>query len=261
VEEIFRALADPVRRRLLDRLNEHNGQTLVQLCSGLDMARQSVSKHLAVLEGAGLITSRRDGREKLHYLNAAPIHDIADRWISRYDRGRAAALSALKKTLEATTMTFVYETYIRTTPERLWQALTEPAFLEQYWGLHFDTDWEKGSTMVVVQGDIRISDPEQVVLEAEPFRRLAYTWHTFTPEWATANNVAEELRARYASEARSKVLFEIDDAGLDPGTVKLTVLHDGFDEGSQVLEGVRHGWPALMAKLKTLLETGSVLAI
>src|SRR5919199_4318459 len=86
MDHVFRALADPSRRQLLDRLNGRNGQTLRELCAGLAMARQSVSKHLAVLEAAGLITTVRRGREKLHYLNAAPINEISERWIDRYHR-------------------------------------------------------------------------------------------------------------------------------------------------------------------------------
>src|SRR5712691_10210244 len=104
MDAIFRALADPSRRRLLDRLNERNGQTLSELCSVLDMARQSVTKHLAILEAANLITTVRRGREKLHYLNAAPINDIAERWIARYDRGRVQALADLTHALEAQPM-------------------------------------------------------------------------------------------------------------------------------------------------------------
>ncbi len=139
LDEVFRALADPSRRRLLDSLNERNGQTLRELCSKLDMARQSVSKHLDVLEAANLITTVRRGREKHHYLNAAPINEIAERWITRYDRDRVRALADLKRALEETTLekpSFVYTTYIQTTPERLWQALTEPAFTERYWANH-----------------------------------------------------------------------------------------------------------------------------
>src|SRR5512138_2941604 len=123
MDEVFRALADPSRRQLLDRLNERNGQTLRELCAGLDMARQSVSKHLAVLEAANLVSTVWRGREKLHYLNAAPISDIAERWISRYDQPRVQALADLKKALEDSPMSkpeFVYTTYINTTPERLW---------------------------------------------------------------------------------------------------------------------------------------------
>src|SRR3954452_11210722 len=111
MDDVFKALADPGRRRLLDSLNARNGQTLRELCAGLDMARQSVSKHLAVLEGAGLVTTVRQGREKLHYLNAVPINAIAERWISRFDQGRVDALADLKRALEQPLMdskTFVY---------------------------------------------------------------------------------------------------------------------------------------------------------
>src|SRR5213592_397563 len=137
IDDAFRALADPSRRLLLDSLNERNGQTLRELCSRLDMARQSVSKHLAVLETADLVTTVRRGREKLHYLNAAPINEIGERWITRYDRPRVDALADLKRALEdgdpVDKPTFVYTTYIKTTPERLWQALTDPAFTRRYW--------------------------------------------------------------------------------------------------------------------------------
>src|SRR5204863_4100349 len=137
LDEVFKALADPSRRLLLDSLNERNGQTLRELCSGLAMARQSVSKHLALLEAANLVTSVRRGREKLHYLNAAPINEISERWITQYERDRVHALADLKRALEEDPVekpSFVYTTYIRTTPERLWQALTDPAFTERYWG-------------------------------------------------------------------------------------------------------------------------------
>src|SRR3569833_454852 len=137
MDEAFKALGDPSRRALLDRLNERNGQTLRELCDGLAMARQSVSKHLAILESANLITTWRQGREKLHFLNPEPINAIADRWMTRYDRVRANALADLKHALEQHTMetSFVYTTYINTTPERLWAALTEPAFTKQCWGV------------------------------------------------------------------------------------------------------------------------------
>ena len=104
MDEVFRALADPSRRRLLDSLNDRNGQSLRELCAGLDMARQSVSKHLAILEHANLVTTVRRGREKFHYLNAAPINEIAERWINHYDQQRIAALSDLKRALEAPIM-------------------------------------------------------------------------------------------------------------------------------------------------------------
>ncbi len=259
MDEVFKALADPSRRRLLDSLNARNGQTLRELCAGLDMARQSVSKHLAVLETASLVTTVRRGREKLHYLNAAPISDIAERWIGRYDQARVEALADLKKALEDTPMDrpeFVYTTYIRTTPERLWQALTDPAFTRRYWETEFTTDWAPGSAMTWDNHGVLISDPGQVVLESEPYRRLSYTWHTFTPELAERFGWDEEFLARLAGERRSKVTFDIEPAG---EMVKLTVIHDGFEPGSTVAKLVSSGWPQVISSLKTLLETGDPL--
>jgi DNA-binding transcriptional ArsR family regulator len=100
MDEVFKALADVSRRSLLDRLHARNGQTLLELCDGLDMTRQAVTKHLAILEAANLVTSIRHGREKLHYLNPVPIHEIGERWIRKFERGRLAALSELKRQLE-----------------------------------------------------------------------------------------------------------------------------------------------------------------
>jgi DNA-binding transcriptional ArsR family regulator/uncharacterized protein YndB with AHSA1/START domain len=263
VDDVFRALSDPSRRRLLDSLNQRNGQTLRELCAGLDMARQSVSKHLAILEDANLVITVRRGREKLHYLNAAPINDIAERWINRYDQQRVAALSDLKKALEDTPMDkpeFVYTTYIRTTPEQLWRGLTDPAFTRRYWRIEFESDWKTGSTWTLRldQADVKIADPDQVVLESDPYRRLSYTWHTFTPEWAAAYDVSDEYLAKVASEPRSKVTFDLEPLG---DMVKLTVVHDGFGPGSVVLPGISEGWPRIMSDLKTLLETRETLPV
>ena len=260
IDEVFRALADPSRRQLLDSLNARNGQTLRELCTGLEMARQSVSKHLAVLEAANLVTTVRRGREKLHYLNAAPINEIGERWISSYDRERVQALADLKRALEEDTIvdkpSFVYTTYIRTTPERLWQALTDPAFTHRYWGATFETDWQPGSTMRWQLFGVTIDDPEQVVVEADPPRRLLYSWHTLTPELAETLSLTDEATDRLAAEARSRVTFEIEP--LDE-IVKLTVVHDGFDTGSLMAQLVSRGWPRILSNLKTLLETGETL--
>lgn len=262
VDEVFKALADPSRRRLLDRLNAKGGQSLSELCDGLDMVRQSVSKHLAVLESANLVTAVRRGRQKLHYLNAAPINEISERWINRFDMPRVRALADLKTALEETDMPapdFVYTTYIGTTPERLWQALTEPEFTARYWeGVEFDTDWQAGSPMSVKFRGVTIADPEQVVVESDPYRRLSYRWRTFTREWAAAAGIDEELLATIAAERRSKVTFDIEPMGQ---MVKLTVVHDDFDPGSTVATMVRSGWPRILSDLKTLLETGSTLPV
>jgi uncharacterized protein YndB with AHSA1/START domain/DNA-binding transcriptional ArsR family regulator len=255
---VFRALSDQSRRQLLDSLNTRGGQTLRELCAGLFMTRQSVSKHLAVLEEAKLVTTLWRGREKLHYLNAAPIVEITDRWISRYHQERVRVLADLKEALEEPPMDrpeFVYTTYIKTAPERLWRALTDPAFTSRYWGCSFDTDWRAGSPYVLEQNGARIAHPEQRVLASDPPRRLSYTWHTFSPEWAEAVGrpvgFSDEYVARLAAEPRSKVTFEIEP--LDD-MVKLTVIHDGFEAGSAVFDGIREGWPLILSALKTLLE-------
>jgi uncharacterized protein YndB with AHSA1/START domain/DNA-binding transcriptional ArsR family regulator len=259
MDEIFKALADPSRRLLLDSLNERNGQTLRELGSRLEMARQSVSKHLAVLAAANLVTTVRRGREKHHYLNAAPINEIAERWITRYEQDRVHALADLKRALEDTPMekpSFVYTTYIQTTPERLWQALTEPAFTERYWAIRFDSDWQPGSTMTWHTRGLAIADPEQVVVESEPYRRLSYTWHTLTPEWAATLDLSEDVRDRLSAESRSRVTFEIEPLGEQ---VRLTVIHDDLDPGGTTRTLISRGWPRVLANLKTLLETGDTL--
>ena len=263
MDAVFRALADPVRRELLDRLNERNGQSLGELCDGLAMARQSVTKHLAVLEAANLVTTVRAGRRKLHYLNTAPINDIADRWIGRYDRPRAQALADLKHALEETAMSetaFVYSTYIRTTPEQLWKALTEPAFTLRYWGEALVSDWRVGSKILWQQGaDGDPQDLDQVVLEYEPHRRLSYTWHKFQPAHAEFFGWSDERLAELQKEGPSRVTFDIEPAG---SKVKLTVTHDDFEPGSEMLKAISGqlpksgGWPELLADLKTFLETG-----
>jgi len=195
IDDIFKALADSGRRRLLDSLNAHNGQNLSDLCAVMDMTRQSVTRHLEILEAANLVVVVRRGRERLHYLNAAPIHQVADRWIGQYHQERVRALADLKDALELTYMTtitdattqtrsFVYTTYIKTTPEQLWDALTNPAFAKRYWDMEFITDWKPGSHMTWKHKDVVLDDPAQVVVEAEPFTRLSYTWHTMTPEFA-----------------------------------------------------------------------------
>jgi uncharacterized protein YndB with AHSA1/START domain/DNA-binding transcriptional ArsR family regulator len=258
MDAVFKALADATRRRLLDSLNTRNGQSLRELCAESGMTRQAVTKHLAVLETAGLVTTVWRGREKLHYLNAAPIGEIAERWINRYHRERVQALADLKTALE-TPMgkpEFVYVTYVRTTPEKLWQALTDPAFTRRYWGVELVTDWAEGAPMTWREHGEETSDPEQRVLVYDPYRRLSYTWHTFTPEWAKAVGFDEDKRAAMAAESRSKVTFDLEPVG---ATVRLTVTHDGFDEGSVVLESVRGGWPYLLSSMKSLLESGESL--
>lgn len=263
MNQVFRALADGSRRRLLDRLNARNGQSLRELCSGLGMARQSVSKHLAILEEANLVTSVRSGREKFHYLNPVPINEIAERWINRYDQDRVRALLDLKRALEDSPMSmqrpaFVYTIFINTTPEQLWQALTDPAFTRRWWGMTSESDWKVGATLTWQRDGMTIADPAQVVLESDPYRRLAFTWHSYTPELAQAQGMGDEVLARIRQERRSRVAFDIEPVGK---MVKLTVTHDDFDPGSIVAQMVSKGWPQVVSSLKSLLETGEPLPI
>jgi uncharacterized protein YndB with AHSA1/START domain/DNA-binding transcriptional ArsR family regulator len=262
MDEVFRALGDPSRRCLLHRLNERNGQTLSELCSVLDMARQSVTKHLAMLEAANLITTVRRGREKLHYLNAAPINDIAERWIARYDRGRVQALADLTHALEAQPIgetAFAYVTYIRTTPEQLWQALTHPSFTLRYWGIGLQSDWKVGSPILLQWGPGQeFRDIGQVVLESDPYRHLSYRWHNYQSEHAELFGWSEEQFAELIKEPLSKVSFDIEPFG---GSVKLTLIHDDFVPDSEMLKGTRDGWPVILSNLKTLLETDETLPL
>ncbi|HVB92422.1 MAG TPA: SRPBCC family protein [Acidimicrobiales bacterium] len=156
--------------------------------------------------------------------------------------------------------TFVYTTYIWTTPELLWQALTQPEFTLQYWGVAYESDWEAGSTFAVKldRGGVTIVDPAQVVLESDPPRRLVYTWHTFTREWADAYGFDAAYLNKVAAEPRSTASFDMEPVGEQ---VKLTVVHSGFESGSTVLEGVSQGWPLILSALKTLLETGQALSL
>ncbi|MDX6542354.1 MAG: hypothetical protein QOI71_3964, partial [Gaiellales bacterium] len=140
--------------------------------------------------------------------------------------------------------------------ERLWQALTEPAFTERYWATTFDSDWKPGSTMTWHTRGQPIADREQVVVESDPYRRLSYTWHTFTPEWAESLDLTDEARGRLAAEPRSKVTFEIEPLGEQ---VKLTVIHDDLEAGGLTATLISQGWPRVLANLKTLLETGDTL--
>lgn len=134
--------------------------------------------------------------------------------------------------------------------------MTEPAFTRRYWGVTFESDWKDASSITWEYAGVTISDPDQVVLESDPYRRLVYTWQTVTPEFAEAVGFSDEYLQKVAAEPRSKVSFNIEP--LD-GMVKLTVVHDGFAPGSAMLESISGGWPAILASLKTLLETGETL--
>jgi uncharacterized protein YndB with AHSA1/START domain/DNA-binding transcriptional ArsR family regulator len=245
MKAVFRALADPTRRHLLDELFKQDGQTLSALEQRLPMTRFGVMKHLRVLEQAGLVITRRSGREKLHFLNAIPIRLIHDRWIDKYTEPWAATLIGLKKTLEEP-MEKVYEIYIKTTPARLWQAITDPEMRRKYnFGVVVKSDWKPGSSYQAMAGAGTIS-PAMAILEGEnlevdPPRRLV---QSFRALWS------DDVKR----EGTSRVTWEIEAIG---DSCRLMVVHDQLREGANAeLYG---GWPMVLSGLKTLLETGEML--
>jgi len=242
VDDVFRALADPTRRALLDALFAADGQTLVALTGGHDMTRIGVAKHLRLLEEAGLVVSRRHGREKRHYLNAVPIRLIHDRWVSKYTAAWVAGLADLKHDLEHE-MDKVFEIYIRTTPERLWAAITDPSIRAKYhFGAGVESDWTVGSHYALVHpADASRPLAEGENLEVDPPRRLVQTMHVL---WSEA---AER-------EGTSRVTWEIEPVG---DSCRLTVTHDQLRDGAP--SELYGGWPMVLSGLKTWLETGELL--
>src|ERR1039458_10105095 len=176
MDAVFRALADPTRRSLLDELYGQDGQTLSALEERLPMTRFGVMKHLKVLEQAGLVVTRRRGREKLHFLNAVPIRLIQDRWVSKYAAPFVAALSDLKADLEKT-MEKVFEIYIKTTPERLWQAIVDPELRAKYsFGVGVNSDWTPGSSYEARSPKAPMAIVEGENVEVDPPRKLVQTF-------------------------------------------------------------------------------------
>ena len=244
-DQVFKALADPTRRSLLDELFREDGQTLHHLGARFEMTRFGVMKHLKVLEDAGLVVTRRQGREKLHHLNPVPIRLVHDRWVSKYAEPWAAALSGLKEELERTmdqpkTMEKVFEIYIKTTPERLWEAITDPATRAKYnFGAGAHSDWQVGSRVELHAGEFLLGEGD--ILEVDPPRRLVHTQLAhFSPE-------AE-------AEGTSRVTWEIEPVG---DSCRLTLVHDQMREGA--CEQLYGGWPMILSGLKTWLESGELL--
>jgi uncharacterized protein YndB with AHSA1/START domain/DNA-binding transcriptional ArsR family regulator len=240
MDAVFKALADPTRRSLLDALFEQDGQTLGTLEARVPMTRFGVMKHLKSLEEAGLVVTRRRGREKLHFLNAVPIRLLHDRWVSKYAEPWVATLSDIKHRLESRTMEKVFEIYIKTTPERLWQAITDTEMRRQYtFGAVITSDWAPGSRYEATGGGATIAEGEN--LEVDPPRRLV---QSFRAVWD------DDVK----NEGTSRVTWEIEPIG---DSCRLTVTHDQLREGANAqLYG---GWPMVLSGLKTLLETGELL--
>ena len=243
MDVVFRALADPTRRALLDALFAEDGQTLGALEARSPLSRFGVMKHLRVLEEAGLVTTRRAGREKHHFLNPVPIRLLYERWVSKYSEPWVSALTGLKTALEAPMASQVYTVFIRTTPERLWEMLTTAEGTSRYWhGSHVRSDWRVGSEVVWQSEDRTTTWIRGELLEVDPPRRLV---HTFEKRWDEDE-----------PEPPSRVTWEIEPDG---ELCRLTMVHDemGPDTTEQVT--APNGWPLILSGLKTLLETGERL--
>ncbi|MHB8718009.1 MAG: ArsR/SmtB family transcription factor [Candidatus Dormibacteria bacterium] len=255
---VFAALSDPTRRDLLDELFREDGRTLTALASTREMTRFGVMKHLRVLEDAGLVVTRRRGREKLHFLNPVPIRLIHDRWVSKYAQPWSAALVDLKRTLEEHAMETttldttqedravekVFEIYIKATPQRVWDAITSPEVRARFtFGVSMTSDWTQGSRFeqhhAKVPGTLL---GDGVNLEVVPPRRLVQSARFY---WS------DEVRG----EAPTRVTWEIEPVGEDSCMVKVT--HDQIPEGASAQ--IYGGWPMMLSGLKTWLETGETL--
>jgi uncharacterized protein YndB with AHSA1/START domain len=241
VDEVFKALADPTRRALLDELYRNDGQTLSALEERFAMTRFGVMKHLRQLEEAGLVVTRKRGREKLHFLNPVPIRLIHDRWVSKYAEPWAAALSEIKQKLERP-MEKIFEIYIRTTPELLWEAITDPEIRSKYnFGAGVRSDWTPGARLEMGHPAAPNLLADGEVLEVDPPRKLV---HTMTALWS------DEVER----EGASRVTWEIDQVA---DSCRLVVTHDQLRDGAN--DQIYGGWPMILSGLKTWLESGELL--
>jgi DNA-binding transcriptional ArsR family regulator len=246
---VFRALGDPSRRLLLDRLFDRDGQTLGELAAALPgMTRFGVMRHLDVLEAAGLVETRRVGREKHHYLNPVPIRLVADRWIGKFAEPVVGRMAALKHHLEAPPMLapdHVYSVLIRATPDRIWRAITDGLETERYYyNTRVDSDWSVGGRITYAYPDGSIAADGEVI-EIETGRRVLMSFH---PRWSP------EIEA----EGPVRMAWEIEPAG--DGVSKLTVITSGMTEGGVIQGEFVGGIVYIVSGLKTYVETGEPLA-
>ncbi len=241
MEPVFRALADPTRRELLDELFRRDGQSLNALAARFAITRVAVAKHLRILEDAGLVVSDRRGREKLHFLNPVPIRQVHERWVDKYTRPWVTGLVELKQHLEAT-MEKVFEIFIRTTPERLWQAITDPEIRARFqFGAGVDSEWRNGTAYRITHAGVPGGLVEGTNLEVDPPRRLVQTYHAIWDD-------------DIAAQGTSRVTWEIQQVA---DSCRLTVRHDELPTDAD--EHLYGGWPMILSGLKTWLETGTEL--
>lgn len=240
VEQVFKALADSTRRELLDELFQRDGQSLNALASRFAMTRVAVAKHLRLLEEAGLVVSHRRGRQRLHFLNPVPIRLVHDRWVSKYTETWAAGLVDLKRQLEAP-VEKMFEIFIRTTPQRLWQAITDPDTRARFqFGARVESDWTTGSPYLVShEGAGGLIEGEN--LEVDPPWRLVQSYHAIWDD-------------DIAAQRTSRVTWQIEQVG---DSCRLVVRHDQLPADAD--EHLYGGWPMILSGLKTWLETGTEL--
>jgi uncharacterized protein YndB with AHSA1/START domain/DNA-binding transcriptional ArsR family regulator len=269
---VFKALADATRRHLLDQLYTRDGRTLTELEQDLEMTRFGVMKHLKVLEEAGLVVTRRSGREKLHFLNAVPIQLIHERWIDKYDvlgAERLHALTDLKSALEssmtsqtdtATTTVLVNRIWIKADTATVWKAITSPEWNDRYGYKCVSTyDLTPGGAFSTLPSDAMIefggATAGQPILDGEvvevvPGSKLVQTWRTLWDGEASA-------------EGFTRLTYELEERGA--GITQLTVVHDvtGAPRTASLVSGdlpqFGGGWPQILSDLKTVLETGASL--
>lgn len=244
MDAILKALGDKTRRELLDSLREKDGQSLTELEASLAMSRFGVMKHLKLLEDAGLVLTRKVGRFKYHYLNAAPLQEVVDRWIEPLTRQPATrALLDLKARIEqesamARKPDFVLETYIAAKPEAIWDALTSPELSGRYYimGASFHGDLQPGQPYEYRRSDGAVLLSGEIIA-ADPPRHLEMT---FRPHWGP-------------DIPPSRNVYEIEAQG---DSSKLTILHFDLPPGN---DGIKLGWSKIASGLKKLIETGQAV--
>ncbi len=243
---VFRALGDPHRRLLLDRLFERDGQTLGELCGHLPaMTRFGVMKHLGVLEEAGLVTTVKVGREKRHFLNPVPIRLVHDRWIGKFAEPIVGAMSNLKTHLETSmdTIDHIYTVFIKAAPERVWRAITDgDETVRYYYGTRVVSDWAIGGPIRYDYPDGSVAADGEV-LALDPGRTVTMSFH---PRWSPEIAAEGPVRMTWLVEAT------------DDGGSKLTVT-SALVPGSRTDAEFRDGVAYIVSGLKTVLETGEPL--
>jgi len=246
MDEVFKALNDPSRRVLLDLLFEDDGQTLSELSAHLpQMTRFGVMNHLSVLEAADLITTRKVGRNKHHYLNPVPIRLVHNRWISKYTEPVVGALASMKTHLEGGTKTMpepthIYQTYIQCTPEEAWNAIVDGDATAQYfYGTRVESDWEPGSVVVYAYPDGSIAADGEIIA-IDHGKRVEMTFHA---RWDP------ELEA----EGPAHMAWVVE---TDMGLTRVGVEYYDLDPSSKRLQDFAVGLPYIVGGMKTLLETG-----